>query len=196
MVEAVEKAGVAEHGLVQLPARARRHPREAADRRGTNSVASTTTGRVSSSRIGRSRRTCRRAVPDSGASTVDAAGSGVTGDLLAHCIDTAMWLNGGIGSSVSAMTETFVKERHAQPDRQGRAGRHRRRVRVPRALRATARSPRSSRRATRAATRRSTPSRSTASTRRSRGTCTICTASATSTTATIRSVARLALRCT
>src|SRR5690606_32663429 len=25
---------------------------------------------------------------------VDVAGSGVTGDLLAHCIDTAMWLNG------------------------------------------------------------------------------------------------------
>ena len=39
-----------------------------------------------------------------------AAGSGVTGDLLAHCIDTALWLNGGI-DSVSAMTETFVKER-------------------------------------------------------------------------------------
>jgi len=39
-----------------------------------------------------------------------AAGSGVTGDLLAHCIDTAMWLNGRIGK-VSAMTETFVKER-------------------------------------------------------------------------------------
>ena len=38
------------------------------------------------------------------------AGSGVTGDLLAHCIDTAMWLNGGI-DSVSGMTETFVKER-------------------------------------------------------------------------------------
>lgn len=38
------------------------------------------------------------------------AGSGVTGDLLAHCIDTAMWLNGGI-RKVSAMTETFVKER-------------------------------------------------------------------------------------
>jgi myo-inositol 2-dehydrogenase/D-chiro-inositol 1-dehydrogenase len=38
------------------------------------------------------------------------AGSGVTGDLLAHCIDTAMWLNGPIGS-VTAMTETFVKER-------------------------------------------------------------------------------------
>lgn len=41
---------------------------------------------------------------------VGAAGSGVTGDLLAHCIDTAIWLNGGIGS-VAAMTETFVKER-------------------------------------------------------------------------------------
>jgi predicted dehydrogenase len=41
---------------------------------------------------------------------VAAAGSGVTGDLLAHCIDTALWLNGTI-SSVSAMTETFIKER-------------------------------------------------------------------------------------
>jgi predicted dehydrogenase len=38
------------------------------------------------------------------------AGSGVTGDLLAHCIDTAIWLNGPI-VEVSAMTETFVKER-------------------------------------------------------------------------------------
>ena len=41
---------------------------------------------------------------------VDAAGSGVTGDLLAHCIDTALWLNGSI-KNVTAMTETFVKER-------------------------------------------------------------------------------------
>ncbi len=41
---------------------------------------------------------------------VKAAGSGVTGDLLAHCIDTAMWLNGGI-VDVSAVTETFIKER-------------------------------------------------------------------------------------
>jgi predicted dehydrogenase len=41
---------------------------------------------------------------------VAAAGSGVTGDLLAHCIDTALWLNGGI-DRVTAMTETFVKER-------------------------------------------------------------------------------------
>lgn len=39
-----------------------------------------------------------------------AAGSGVTGDLLAHCIDTAIWLNGNI-ADVTAMTETFIKER-------------------------------------------------------------------------------------
>jgi predicted dehydrogenase len=41
---------------------------------------------------------------------VAAAGSGVTGDLLAHCIDTALWLNGPL-ATVNAMTETFVKER-------------------------------------------------------------------------------------
>jgi predicted dehydrogenase len=41
---------------------------------------------------------------------VKVAGSGVTGDLLAHCIDTAMWLNGSI-TEVSAMTETFIKQR-------------------------------------------------------------------------------------
>ena len=41
------------------------------------------------------------------------AGSGVTGDLLAHCIDTALWLNGGI-ADVSAMTETFVRARPHQ----------------------------------------------------------------------------------
>ncbi|HEY0793744.1 MAG TPA: Gfo/Idh/MocA family oxidoreductase [Chthoniobacterales bacterium] len=54
-------------------------------------------------------------VPQGGAALwrldVGVAGSGVTGDLLAHCIDTALWLNGGI-STVAAMTETFVKERH------------------------------------------------------------------------------------
>lgn len=57
-------------------------------------------------------------VPQGGAATwrldAEAAGSGVTGDLLAHCIDTAVWLNGGI-RDVTAMTETFVKERlHAE----------------------------------------------------------------------------------
>jgi predicted dehydrogenase len=53
-------------------------------------------------------------VPLGGAGTwrldVAAAGSGVSGDLLAHCIDTAVWLNGDL-DSLSAMTETFVKER-------------------------------------------------------------------------------------
>jgi predicted dehydrogenase len=45
---------------------------------------------------------------------IEAAGSGVTGDLLAHSIDTAMWLNGPI-AEVAAATETFVKERtHAE----------------------------------------------------------------------------------
>jgi predicted dehydrogenase len=34
----------------------------------------------------------------------------VTGDLLAHCIDTAIWLNGRI-TDVTAMTETFIKKR-------------------------------------------------------------------------------------
>ena len=41
---------------------------------------------------------------------VKVAGSGVTGDLLAHCIDTAIWLNGSI-DRVNAMTETFIKKR-------------------------------------------------------------------------------------
>jgi predicted dehydrogenase len=53
-------------------------------------------------------------VPQGGPGTwrldVAVAGSGVTGDLLAHCIDTAIWLNGGI-NEVTAMTETFVKQR-------------------------------------------------------------------------------------
>jgi predicted dehydrogenase len=39
-----------------------------------------------------------------------AAGAGVSGDLLAHCIDTAVWLNGPM-TDVCALTETFVKER-------------------------------------------------------------------------------------
>lgn len=53
-------------------------------------------------------------VPQGGAALwrldVHAAGSGVTGDLLAHNIDTAMYLNGAI-TRVVARTETFVKER-------------------------------------------------------------------------------------
>lgn len=45
----------------------------------------------------------------------DAAGSGVTGDLLAHSIDLALWLAGPI-ARVNAMTETFVRERPLQDD--------------------------------------------------------------------------------
>lgn len=43
------------------------------------------------------------------------AGSGVLGDLLSHSIDLALWLAGPI-REVSAMTETFVKERKLQED--------------------------------------------------------------------------------
>ena len=65
-------------------------------------------------------------VPQGGPGTwrLDAsiAGSGVTGDLLAHCIDTALWLNGGI-DSVTAATETFVKQRkHAATGKMAKVG--------------------------------------------------------------------------
>ena len=43
------------------------------------------------------------------------AGSGVTGDLLAHSIDTAMWMIGPI-ASLAATTETFIKERELQDE--------------------------------------------------------------------------------
>lgn len=56
-------------------------------------------------------------LPQGGASLwrldADVAGSGVTGDLLAHSIDTALWLIGGV-DRVCAMTETFIKERPLQ----------------------------------------------------------------------------------
>ena len=58
-------------------------------------------------------------VPQGGATLwrldIDVAGSGVTGDLLAHSIDTAIWLIGGV-DKVTAMTETFIKERPLQDD--------------------------------------------------------------------------------
>ncbi|MBL7141381.1 MAG: Gfo/Idh/MocA family oxidoreductase [Planctomycetes bacterium] len=65
-------------------------------------------------------------VPQGGMATwrldVKAAGSGVTGDLLAHCIDTAMWQNGRI-TAVNAMTETFIKERkHAETGKVEKVG--------------------------------------------------------------------------
>ena len=61
--------------------------------------------------------TINKALPQGGDALwrldVKVAGSGVTGDLLAHCIDTALWLNGSI-DTVNAMTETFIKERKHQ----------------------------------------------------------------------------------
>ena len=65
-------------------------------------------------------------VPQGGMGTwrldVKAAGSGVTGDLLAHCIDTALWHNGPI-TRVNAMTETFVKERmHSETGKKEKVG--------------------------------------------------------------------------
>jgi predicted dehydrogenase len=65
-------------------------------------------------------------VPQGGMGTwrldVKAAGSGVTGDLLAHCIDTALWHNGPI-TRVNAMTETFVKERmHTETGKKEKVG--------------------------------------------------------------------------
>lgn len=63
-------------------------------------------------------------VPQGGAALwrldADVAGSGVTGDLLAHSIDTAEWLNGPI-QKVTAHTETFVKERVHQDSGQKKA---------------------------------------------------------------------------
>ena len=65
---------------------------------------------------------------------VSVAGSGVTGDLLAHCIDTAMWLNGPIDER--DRDDRDIRQR-AQAHRHGqsRAGRHRRCVRVSVAVR-------------------------------------------------------------
>src|SRR5438034_4511827 len=40
----------------------------------------------------------------------DEAGAGVSGDLVSHSVDTALWLNGPI-NSLTGMTEVFVTER-------------------------------------------------------------------------------------
>lgn len=57
-------------------------------------------------------------VPVGGAATwrldIDVAGSGVSGDLSTHNIDTAIWLNGAF-ESVCGMTEIFIRERR-RPD--------------------------------------------------------------------------------
>ena len=128
-------------------------------------------------------------VPQGGAATwrldADEAGSGVTGDLLAHCIDTAIWLNGGI-TDVSAVTETFVKERkHAET---GEVKEVKSTTLVPSIATSTmVRWDSSNRRVTPAATKRSTRSRSMARRHRSAGICMTCTASSTLTTPTMAS---------
>ncbi len=114
-----------------------------------------------------------------------AAGSGVTGDLLAHCIDTALWLNGSI-TDVCAMTETFIKERKHTGSGKVEP------VKIDDACApssatsptVTRSRPLRDRPATPVATRPSTPSRSTARKPRSSGTSTTSTGSTTSTITT------------
>jgi predicted dehydrogenase len=112
MVQAVEKAGVA--NLVSFNYR-----RVPAVTLAKNLIDEGRLGRIFHYRANFLQDwTISAKVPQGGMATwrldVKAAGSGVTGDLLAHCIDTAMWQNGPI-TSVCAMTETFVKERlHAE----------------------------------------------------------------------------------
>jgi predicted dehydrogenase len=45
----------------------------------------------------------------------DVAGSGVTGDLISHSVDTAIWLNGPM-TKVVGDTETFITERPVQDE--------------------------------------------------------------------------------
>ena len=110
------------------------------------------------------------------------AGSGVTGDLLAHSIDTAEWLNGPI-QRVVAHTETFIKERkHAETGKMEP-------VTIDDAcmflaLSPTARAARSRAPATPADGRTTTPSRSTARTARCSSTWKIRTSCSSSATPT------------
>ena len=112
MVREVEKAKVTQYGLVQLPP----YPRSSLAK---NMIDEGRLGKIYHYRSNFLQDwTINTDLPQGGEGLwrLDAkvAGSGVTGDLLAHCIDTAIWLNGPI-VEVSAMTETFVKERvHAK----------------------------------------------------------------------------------
>ena len=108
MVEAVEKAGVA--NLVSFNYR-----RIPAVTLAKNLIDEGRLGKIFHYRANFLQDwTISTAVPTGGMGTwrldAKAAGSGVTGDLLAHCIDLAIWQNGSI-RNVNAMTETFVKER-------------------------------------------------------------------------------------
>ena len=128
MVEAVEKAGVRQHGLVQLPPRAGRHAGQAAHRRGPARADLPLPRQIPAGLDDLAD------LPQGGEGLwrldVSVAGSGVTGDLLAHCIDTALWLNGAI-AEVTAMTETFIKERKHNLTGKVEPVGHRRRLRVP-----------------------------------------------------------------
>ena len=77
-------------------------------------------------------------VPQGGAALwrldVNVAGSGVTGDLLAHSIDTAMWLNGPI-TRVVGKDADLRHGAQACGQRQSGARRHRRCLHVPRRVR-------------------------------------------------------------
>ena len=109
MVAAVEKAGVAEHRLVQLPPHPGRHARSSRSSTRASSAASSTTA-PSSCRTGRSRPTCRRAAPAPGGSTSRrrAPASPATSSPTAS---TPRSGSTAPIASLTAMTETFVKER-------------------------------------------------------------------------------------
>ena len=109
MVAAVEKAGVAEPRLLQLPPHARPSPSSSRSSTPASSAASTTTA-PSSCRTGPSPPTCRRAAPAPGGSTSRRRAPASP----ATCSPTASTPRSGSTApiaSLTAMTETFVKER-------------------------------------------------------------------------------------
>ncbi len=108
MTEAVERAGVANMIWYNY----RRVPALALVRR---MIAEGRFGRIFHSRFKFLQDwTMSAELPQGGAGTwrldADRSGSGVTGDLLAHCIDAALWLVGPF-AEVCGATETFIRER-------------------------------------------------------------------------------------
>ena len=126
--DAVEKAGVPNTGLVQLPARAGRDAGQAAHRRGPARADLPLPGQLPPG------------LDDLGRPAPGRQGSGGSTPRPparaspATCWPTASTRRSGSTARSTpsrAMTETFIKERKHNLDRQGRAGRHRRRLRVP-----------------------------------------------------------------
>ncbi len=96
-VEAVEKAGVPNtvwYNYRRVPAVTL--AKQLIDE-GSSAASSTTA--PTSCRTGRSPSDLPQGGRGSGGSTRRPPAVGVTGDLLAHCIDTALWLNGGSTTS-------------------------------------------------------------------------------------------------